>query len=213
MIKRAIGFVVIFFILITLHCCNYTKVKDMDDADRIVLKKLEKKYDKEFVILDMKKEDIGQNFAQYICKGNASEADNEEETFQYYLTADEAELKDNYQKLIYGEKVNKEVEEILISDYFEIREIEIEYYESDVVCKNYKEFKTSGDMRVEFDMYVDSYDYKKGVEEAYKLLQKMYDNDLYFDVDLIIGDKNTCVNYDYNSDMPAEEEIYQWLIA
>lgn len=186
-----------------------TKIITVEDAKPVILEHLEEKYEQEFEILDLEKENIGQNFAKYIYKGTACVKGDETQTFDVTLFRDEMEIKDTYYSLFYGEQISQEIDEITDVEGITIEEIRLEYLENTDKFADYESYKMGGNVCVHFDMVVDATDYAEGVELAYGMLKELADNGVYFDVCIKIMDKEVIRFFDEYNELISKQELLE----
>lgn len=194
-----------------LFSCGEKKVKiiTVEDAKPVILEHLEEKYEQEFEILDLEKENIGQNFGKYIYKGTACVKGNEQQTFNVTLFRDEMEIKDTYYSLFYGERISQEIDEIMDVEGIKIEDMELRYLGNTGKFVDYESYKMGGNIEIHFDMVVDASEYAEGVEKAYGMLKELQDNGVYFGVTILIKDNEVIQFFNERKELIPKQELLE----
>lgn len=185
------------------------KIESAEEAETAILKQLESKYEQDFKICTLEYGESSGPFTVKCYNGTAASVDAPEKTFDVYIQTREAELKDNYGSVLYGDRIKEEVNEALDNDSILVENLEIRFLTYSGTFEDYESYKDSNAIDIDCDIMVNAENYEDGVEIAYSVLEQFRERNLYCYMHIKILDKEEHVVRTKDRDFISKQELLE----
>lgn len=142
MVKRSCKLLIVLEVIMLLSLlfgCKKSNLPPSSDAEQYVKKHLDSKYEQNFEILSVKKENIGHLTAKYIYSGTACVAGKEDAIFEFTVE-DKTTIKDNYPNVLFAEQAEKDVTELCAKYEIPVLNLVLKFIQTDATYLTYDEY-------------------------------------------------------------------------
>ena len=204
-VRRLLVVLEIIMLLSILFGCKKNNLPSRSEIERYVERYLNEKYEQDFDVLTVEKENIGHITAKYIYSGTACIAEKNDVIFEFTVE-DKATIKDNYPHVLFAEQVEKEITELFAEYEIPILNFVLKFVQTEATYLTYDEYIANQNIVIKCDVEPDiGGDVILG-KRIYELASECKERGLCFDIGVKIYGNNRYLMHVDNVVLRSEEE-------
>lgn len=209
-IKKILYMGVLCGILFLAGACGRSKLIFPEQIQEQIERNLNEKYQKEFAVVSLETEDVGQNFSYEIYRGKVNVLKTGE-VFEVSADPNTGEISDNYAEILYASRIEEEVSALFETDFFTADEIELVYPLITEVWENCREYKKNAHVCIYGNIYLDDFQ-KESFERLEIFFSELEEEGYYFFLQVVTPYRSAYFGFDENDEeTPSLEKIMSML--